>query len=112
MGLLAWQAGLDVVFVDKDTTLVKTLQRAGHYTVRLFGGGQPQTVNVTGWRVHHYEQRDEIAREILDADLVLTAVFDPNLPERRPHAGASCQVGTCCRSPADTELFGLREYDG
>ena len=81
VGLLAWQAGLDVVFVDKDTTLVETLQRAGHYTVRLFGGGQPQTVDVTGWRVHHNEQRDEIAREIFDADLVLTAVFDPNLPD-------------------------------
>ncbi|MCU0960638.1 MAG: hypothetical protein MUF48_11090 [Pirellulaceae bacterium] len=81
VGLLAWQAGFDIVFVDKDAQLVDTLQRAGRYTVHLFGGRQPQTVDVTGWRVYHSQRRDEIAREILDADLVLTAVFDPNLPD-------------------------------
>jgi len=81
VGLLAWQAGFEIVFVDKDPGLVETLQRAGRYTVHLFGGRQPRTVDVTGWRVYHYERRDEIAREILDADLVLTAVFDPNLPD-------------------------------
>jgi mannitol-1-phosphate 5-dehydrogenase len=81
VGLLAWQAGFEIVFVDKDAKLVETLQRAGRYTVHLFGGRQPQTVDVTGWRVYHYEQRDEIASEILDTDLVLTAVFDPNLPD-------------------------------
>lgn len=81
VGLLAWQAGFEIVFVDKDAKLVDTLRRAGRFSVHLFGGRQPRTVDVTGWRVHHSEQRDEIARKIVDADLVLTAVFDPNLPD-------------------------------
>ena len=81
VGLLAWQAGFEVVFVDRNAQLVETLQRAGRYTVHLFGGPHPQSVEVTGWQVYHSEQRDAIAREIVDAELVLTAVFDPNLPD-------------------------------
>ncbi len=81
VGLLAWQSGLEIVFVDRDKSLVEILQRAGRYTVHLFGGPQPQSVDVTGWRVYHSDRRDEIAGEIVDADLVLTAVFDPNLAD-------------------------------
>jgi mannitol-1-phosphate 5-dehydrogenase len=31
--------------------------------------------------VYHHAQREAIAREVVDAELVLTAVFDPNLPD-------------------------------
>lgn len=81
VGLLAWQAGFDMVFVDKNADLVEKLQRAGRYTVKMYGGPTYQQIEVTGFRVYHSEQREQIAREITDAALVLTAVFDPNLPD-------------------------------
>lgn len=81
IGLLAWQAGFEMVFVDRNVELVERLRGAGRYTVRLYGGASPQTVEVTGFRVYHHEQRAEIAREIVGAALVLTAVFDDNLPD-------------------------------
>ncbi len=80
VGLLAWQAGFELVFVDKKPDLVQCLQRAGCYRVRLFGDRE-QEVEVTGFRVYHSLERAAIAEEVADAALVLTAVFDPNLPD-------------------------------
>jgi mannitol-1-phosphate 5-dehydrogenase len=80
VGLLAWQAGFEVVFVDKKADLVETLRRTGGYTVKLFGQ-RPQEIAVSGFRVFHHEQREAIAEELRDAALVLTAVFDQNLPD-------------------------------
>ena len=80
VGLLAWQAGFEVVWVDRAPELVAALQRAGHYRVRLYGA-RTQEIEVSGFRVYHSEQRQAIAAEIADADLVLTAVFDHNLPD-------------------------------
>jgi mannitol-1-phosphate 5-dehydrogenase len=81
VGLLAWQAGFEMVFVDKNPDLVDALLRSGRYTVKMYGGPEYQQIEVTGFRVYHSEQRDKIAREIADAALVLTAVFDQNLPD-------------------------------
>jgi mannitol-1-phosphate 5-dehydrogenase len=80
VGLLAWQAGFEMVFVDQKPALVNALRSAGRYTVRLYGE-RSQEIEVGGFRAYHSEQRQEIAREIRDADLVLTAVFDQNLPD-------------------------------
>lgn len=80
VGLLAWQAGFTPVFVDRDAALVETLRAAGRYTVRLCGE-RPDEIVVTGYRVYPHEEREAIAREIADAVLVLTAVFDQNLPD-------------------------------
>jgi len=80
VGLLAWQAGFEIVFVDKRPDLVEALRRAGRYTVRLYGQRQEEVV-VRGYRVHFYEDRRAIAEEIANAALVLTAVFDQNLPD-------------------------------
>lgn len=80
VGLLAWQAGCEIVFVDKKAELVDALRRAGAYTVRLFGQGA-QELTVRGYRVYHHEERQAIAEEIRDAALVLTAVFDQNLSD-------------------------------
>jgi mannitol-1-phosphate/altronate dehydrogenase len=38
VGLLAWQAGFEVVFVDKKRELVDALARRGRYVVKLYGG--------------------------------------------------------------------------
>lgn len=80
VGLLAWQANFDVVFVDRDPALVAALRNAGRYTVRLYGSEFQETV-VSGYRVLDSEQRDAVAAEVAGARLVLTAVFDQNLAD-------------------------------
>jgi mannitol-1-phosphate 5-dehydrogenase len=80
VGLLAWQAGFDIVFVDKKMPLVESLRRPGCYTVKIFGE-KTQEIAVSGYRVYHSLDRAAIAEEIRDARLVLTAVFDQNLSD-------------------------------
>jgi len=72
--------GLDMVFVDRDASLVESLKQAGSYRVDLHGESYRE-VSVTGFRVHPSEARQAVAGEIVEAALVLTAVFDPNLPD-------------------------------
>lgn len=85
IGLLCYQAGYELVFVDKDHELVERLQQEKAYRVRLFGGeAGPHSFHdvwVRDYRVYCHDQRDEIATEFMDAALVLTAVFDQNLPD-------------------------------
>jgi len=80
VGLLAAQAGFEIVFVDKKPELVEALRRAGQYVVKLYGS-RCQEITVCGYRVYSHEERQAIAEEIRDAVLVLTAVFDQNLPD-------------------------------
>ena len=56
IGLLAWQAGYKIIFVDKDAELVSTLQKAGKYTVSLCGE-KNRNIMVTDFKVHHSEDR-------------------------------------------------------
>ena len=81
VGLLAWQAGFDLVLVDEKPDLVEALRQAGRYTVKIYGEGGCEEVEVTGYRVYGSEEREAIASEIVDAVLVLTTVFDQNLPD-------------------------------
>ena len=80
VGLLSWQSGFEIVFVDCDSNLIETLQNSGQYKVKLYGG-QEQEITVRPYRAFHSQQRKEIAAEIVDAALVLTAVFDQNLAD-------------------------------
>jgi mannitol-1-phosphate 5-dehydrogenase len=80
VGLLAWQAGYEVVFVDKKPELVDLLDQSGKYLVKIYGEGCDEVV-VSGYRVFNAKDRQAIAEEIIDADLVLTAVFDQNLSD-------------------------------
>lgn len=81
VGLLAWQAGYDVVFVDRKRELVAELQNNAGYRVRLLGTAGCEEVRVVGYRVYDAAERVAVADEIRDATLVLTAVFDQNLPD-------------------------------
>lgn len=78
VGLLAWQAGYHIVFVDKNPELVKILKGAGEYKVKLYGK-KSEEMTVKGFDIYFYMERESIADEIVDSDLVLTAVFDQNL---------------------------------
>ncbi len=80
VGLLAWQAGFEIVFVEKNPELVELLRRSGTYRVRIFGE-TCQEISVSGYRVIHSEERQAIADEIAGSALVLTAVFDQNLAD-------------------------------
>jgi len=91
VGLLAWQAGFEIVFVDKRAALVEALRRAGRYTVKLYGQ-QEQEILVRGYRVRFSEDRQAIADEIRDAVLVLTAVFDQNLPDVAQTIALACSA--------------------
>ena len=81
VGLLAWQAGAQMVFVDIDDTLTGRLQKAGAYRVNLYEGQTSQRVEVQGARFLDARLREQVAREIVDASLVLTSVFDQNLSD-------------------------------
>ncbi|MBI4581615.1 MAG: mannitol-1-phosphate 5-dehydrogenase, partial [Planctomycetes bacterium] len=81
VGLLAWQAGFEMVFVDRKPELVQALIRAHRYTVKLFGGPRCQEIEVSGFWAYDHEQRRHIADAIVEAALVLTAVFDQNLAD-------------------------------
>jgi mannitol-1-phosphate 5-dehydrogenase len=84
VGLICWQAGYELVFIDRNEELLSSLQDAGSYTVRLFGGKNSigfTEERVDGFRLYLHSRRDEIAKEIENADLVLTAVFDQNLDD-------------------------------
>ena len=78
VGLLAWQAGMEVVFVDKRADLVAALQHSSEYRVRVIGETRRE-ITVGGFRCYFHLEREAIAREIADAALVLTAVFPENL---------------------------------
>jgi mannitol-1-phosphate 5-dehydrogenase len=82
IGLLFSQAGCRVTFVDIRDDLVAALQESGAYRVlihRLDGGQEERAVR--GFHVLPAEDREAVAREIVGAELVLTAVFVQNLPD-------------------------------
>jgi len=101
VGLLAWQAGFEIVFVDKDAELVDVLKRNGEYTVKLYGK-QLDRIVVSGYRVYHALDRAAIAEEIRAAVLVLTAVFDQNLADVAETIALG--IAECVRSGRKTPL--------
>lgn len=94
IGLLAWQAGFEIVFVDKKKDLVDRLRKEGSYRVDVHGK-DVQEVRVTGFQVYSSEERDRIADVIVNSCLVLTSVFDQNLPDVAKTialAGSKCRL--------------------
>ncbi len=108
VGLLAWLAGFEIVFVDKKSALVDSLAGAGRYLVRL-PGERAREIAVAGYRVYHSQQRRAIAEEIADAVLVLTAVFDQNLADVARTLAQACEL--CAARPVRApELHRLRKH--
>ena len=102
VGLLAWQAGFEMVFVDKKPELVEcpaphgplhgqTLRRA-----RRRRSSSPAIASITA------DDRAAIAEEIRDAALVLTAVFDQNLPDVAKTIALG--ISACARAGRTTPL--------
>ena len=81
VGLLVWQTGAQMAFADIDEGLIGRLQKAGGYRVNLHDGRTCQSLDVQGARFLAAQEREKVAREIIEADLVLTSVFDQNLSD-------------------------------
>jgi len=80
IGLLAWLSGFEIIFVDKNKDLVDRLNSEKKYLVKVFGK-DIQEFTVNGFTSYYFEDRDRIAEEISSACIVLTSVFDQNLPD-------------------------------
>ena len=112
IGLMLYQHGWHVTFIDKRADLVEALRAAGGYTVRLFGP-EPRTVRVEGCDYLHVSEAAAVAQAVCDAELICTSVFDQNLRdvatqllpafEARRAAGpvASLHV-ICCENMMDS----------
>jgi mannitol-1-phosphate 5-dehydrogenase len=81
VGLLAWQAGAQVTFVDIKPDLIRSLREAGSYQVNVYNGRMCQSTQVTGADYLFASERDAVAQQMASADLVLTSVFDQNLAD-------------------------------
>ncbi len=77
---LAYESGWDITLVDKDKGLVERLRKSGQYTVRLLGAGSRDLV-VKGFRTLNTSDTAALAGAVQAADLVVTSVLEPNLPD-------------------------------
>lgn len=77
---LAFEDGWDLTLVDRDASLIRLLREAGRYTVRLLSE-RPREVVVTGYRAWHVSESAAITQAVCEADLVVTSVLEPNLPQ-------------------------------
>lgn len=77
---LAFEDGWQLTFVDKNAALVKALRKAGKYTVHLLSE-QPRDVLIDRFTIYHTSEIESIAQATNQADLVVTSVLEPNLPD-------------------------------
>jgi mannitol-1-phosphate 5-dehydrogenase len=73
-------AGFDLVFVGRNSPVVRHLARIGRYRVRLTQGPEVEELSVDVARSVHCSDTEAVAREVAAADLVATAVGAESLP--------------------------------
>jgi len=84
VGELAYEAGWELILVDRDPRLIQTLRDAGRYTVHLHGPHGVRDVTIDNYQVYHVIEAAALAERALDIPLILTAVFSHNLQEIAP----------------------------
>ncbi len=84
VGELAFEAGWELVLVDKDPGLVQILKDAARYTVHLHGPQRVRRVIVEGYRAYHVGEVGALVEQALDIPLILTSLFSDNLHEVAP----------------------------
>jgi mannitol-1-phosphate/altronate dehydrogenase len=77
---LAYDDGWEISLVDKDQPLIDRLRSAGQYTVQLLSKNTRE-VTIRGFNVYHTSETEAIHLAIRQADLVVTSVLEPNLPD-------------------------------
>lgn len=70
----------DITFIDKDKKLVEILNKSGFYHVNLFGSVN-RLFKYDNVKILDRQDEDVIISEMLDSDLVITAVFAENLED-------------------------------
>jgi mannitol-1-phosphate 5-dehydrogenase len=78
---LAAEDGWRLTLVDRDAALVNALRRAGAYTVRLLSAQGVREVPIAGYQALHTSEAGPVTEAVSAADLVVTSVLEPNLPE-------------------------------
>ncbi len=79
LGQLFHQSGYKIVFVDIIPELVSSLNKKGFYHLRIVGDN-PQDLIINNIKAINARNIDEVAEEIVSADLLATAVGAKNLP--------------------------------
>ena len=72
LGELLSESGYEVVFVDVDRNLVKSLNERGSYPLHLVGD-RNETLTIRNIRAVSAEQTAAVAQEIAQADFICTA---------------------------------------
>lgn len=80
-GQLLRDSGHEVVFVARNPVITEHLNRVGRYRVRLVGNGELREVLVDGVRAVCSGSPGLVAKEIADADLIITSVGCDNLKD-------------------------------
>lgn len=83
IGHLLFLSGIEFTFVEKAEELADELKKQGRYTVNILGAPEKNCI-VSGYRVLKYDQADEIAEAIAQADAVFDAVGGKNLGQLIP----------------------------
>ena len=83
VGHLLFLSGIDFVFVEKVDALCTMINERQSYTVNILGDSTQNTV-VRNARALRFDQQEEIAEAIAQADCVFTSVGGKNLPDIVP----------------------------
>lgn len=120
IGHLLYLGKIDFVFVEKAEALVNMINERGQYTVNVLGVKEKNCI-VKNVRALSFDQADDIACAIADADCVFNAVGGKNLNSIVPHLtrgielkakkGGNLNFITCenWKQPADILRSGIEE---
>ena len=75
IGRLSAESNADILFVDKDETLVKELNEKESFKVSFFGGVR-EDMNVSGYKAVTWDDAD-----LSDSELIVVSVCGPNLKD-------------------------------
>ena len=107
---LAFESGWDITLIDRDARLVELLRQAGQYTVRLLSSSARELV-VKGCQVLHTSETAAIARAIQQANLVVTSVLEPNLPEVATTLAAALATRLNAEDPAPLNVIAAENME-
>jgi len=83
IGHLLYLSGIPFVFVEKNDGLADLINKRGEYTVNILGAPEKNTL-VKNAKVLKFQDKNEIAEAIADAEVIFTAVGGKNLSEIAP----------------------------
>ena len=99
LGQLFTESGYEVVFVEINRPLVDRLNQQGSYTLRMVDNELSQDLTIADVRAVDGRDENGVAREIVGADLLATAVGVRALPQVAPVIA----LGVARRAEADVD---------